>query len=284
MRGSSRPAATGRAGTGRGPSGRGRARRASPRALRAPAPRGRSPRAWRRRRAARRPAPRSTPTTRPKPPAAPARTPETASSRTTASSRGHAELGRGVQERVGRRLAGEARLASATGPSTTVCEPVGEPRCLQHGGRVGRGGDDARAAGPGRGGGRGAQRAGVRRDAVAREHLVERVVLAVAEPADRDLVGGSSGCPRAARCRGRRGSRGRRRSGACRRRARSSRRRRTARCRRRRRSSARKPLNISDQARMWTSAVGVTTPSRSKSTARWSAQTTAGGASVMPRG
>ena len=117
------------------------------------------------------------------------------------------------------------------------------------------------------------------------EHLVERVVLAVAQPPHGDLVRARPRwCPRAGRCRGRRGSRGRRRSGASRRRGRSSRRRCRARCRRRRRSRARKPLNISDQARMWTSAVGVSTPSRSKSTARWSAQSTAGGSSVMPRG
>ena len=103
-------------------------------------------------------------------------------------------------------------------------------------------------------------RARVGRHAVALEHLVEGVVLAVAEPAHgRRSVAASSAALGQVDAARRRGSRGPRRSAACRRRGRSSRRRCTARCRAVRVLSAysvRKALNISAQARMCTSAVG----------------------------
>ncbi len=129
------------------------------------------------------PAPRSTPMTRPNPPAAPARTPETASSTTT--------------ERAGvvpHSVAAWTKVSGAGLPASPSCggdpavdhgdEPVGQPRGVQHGGGVRRRRDDrerhpqlAQRVEEG-------DRTGVGGDAVAGEHDVEGVVLAVAEPAD----------------------------------------------------------------------------------------------------
>ena len=212
------------------------------------------------------PTPRSTPTTSPKPPSRPASTPE------MASSNDHRPL---------------ARRPRAARPRPRRCSGVGLP------GRPSRGGeravdDDREPVGEAGGLEHGRRRCARRR---RRRPAVPR---AARSPAGRPSPGRgrrpsspaprrrrrSCGCParRPSRRRGRRsgrpragdargtpGTTGRRRSGACRRCSRSSR----SPCRagRRGRAGSGSRRTAARQARMCTSAVGVSTPSRSKSTA-----------------
>ena len=139
---------------------------------------------------------RSTPTTKPKPPARPACTPASASSNTAACA-GSTPSARGPgQERVRRGLALQVLLASATCAVDARLEQVLDAGGDQHVAAVGARGDDRAAQARVAGGLDVADRALVGLDARARWiSLQHELVLAVAEPADRLGVGRIVGRP-----------------------------------------------------------------------------------------
>ena len=143
------------------------------------------------------PAPRSTPMTRPKPPAAPARTPETASS-TTAERAGVVPHSFAWTKVSGAGFPA-SRSEVATRPSTTVTKRSANPPPPSTAGGVRRRRDDGERHPLLTEEVEELDRTRVGVDAVAGEHRVEGVVLAVAESAHGAGVGGSLGSPSGSR-------------------------------------------------------------------------------------
>ena len=167
---------------------------------------------------------RSTPTTQPKPPARPAATPASASSKTAACAGADAERPRAGQERVRRGLALQV-VALGDDAVDALLEQILDPRRDQHLAAVAARRDDraAQTGLPRRA--HVAHRALVGLDALLADHAQHDLVLAVARARGRSpRRPDRSPRPPAGRCRARRGTSARRRSAACRRRTRRSRR------------------------------------------------------------